>query len=206
MTLVSQAEYARRLSVTRAAVGQWKKAGRIVTEGSQVNVEASDARLKRYRRAGLPEINEATKTVKRGRPSVKQAGQLNSEPVCLTCVEITERLEAIDWTQTFDWSAEAQDERVRLAARCIGWEAVRSTVTDDGHWGGFQLRILASIEAYGLTADGIPAGHGFELDGWQVLRECRDELEPIDDGDEMTVRLELLPLLARPFGEWDKPR
>ena len=33
MTLVSQAEYARRLGVSRAAVAQWKKSGRLVLQG-----------------------------------------------------------------------------------------------------------------------------------------------------------------------------
>ncbi|MFL9930865.1 hypothetical protein P0D88_16760 [Paraburkholderia sp. RL18-103-BIB-C] len=206
MTLVSQAEYARRLGVTRAAVAQWRKAGKLVLQGRQVDAEATDALLKRYRRDGLPEINEDAKSVKRGRPGVKQAGQLNTEPVCLTCAEVMARLAAMDWTRTVDWSPKAQEERARLAAECIGWQAVQSEARDDGHWGGFQLRIPASIEAYGLTADGIPAGHGFELDLWDVLQAVRDELQPIDDNDEVTVRLDLLPLLAHPFSEHDKPR
>ncbi|CAB3775823.1 hypothetical protein [Pararobbsia alpina] len=211
MTLVSQAEYARRLGITRAAVAQWKSAGRLVLEGSKVNVEASDARLKKYRRAGLPEDNEAAKSVKRGRPSVKQgqesvkqAGRLNAEPVCLTCVEVMRRLAELDWTQTFDWSEAAQDERARLAAQCLGWQAVRSDVRDDGHWGGYQLRISSYVAAHGLTEDAIPAGHGFELDVWAVLKACRAELEPIDDGEEVKVRLDLLHLLAHPFTEYDK--
>ncbi|MGF6664834.1 hypothetical protein QF000_006502 [Paraburkholderia atlantica] len=204
MTLVSLAEYARRVGKTRAAVTQWKKAGRLVLQGDKVDVEASDARLRRYRRNGLPEINGDAKSVKRGRPSVKQAGTLNIEPVCLTCAEIMERLADLDWTQEFGWSASSLEERARLAAECIGWEAVRSPVVDDGHWGGFQLRIPAYIAAHGLTADAVPAGRGFELDLWDVLETCRAELEPIDHGDEMTVRLDLLPLLARPFSEYDK--
>lgn len=204
MTLVSQAEYARRLGVSRAAVAQWKKAGRLVLQGDKVDVEETDARLKRYRRDGLPDIVADTPTVKRGRPLVKQLDALNTEPVCLTCVEVMERLAALDWTQSFDWSPEAQDERARLAAQCIGWEAVKSPVRDDGHWGWFQLRIPAYIAAHGLTDNAVPAGHGFELDAWDVLKACRAELEPIDDDDEMTVRLDLLPLLAHPFSEHDR--
>lgn len=214
MTLVSLAEYARRVGKTRAAISQWKKAGRLVLQGDQVDVEATDAYLKRYRRAGLPEIDPQPKPVKRGRPSVKQSGksvkqpdaaQLNSESVNLTCVEVAQRLAALDWAQTFDWSPEAQDKRARLAAQCIGWEAVTSPIRDDGHWGGYQLRIPAHIEAHGLTEDAIPAGHGFELYPIQVLKVCREELEPIYVDDTMTVRLDLLPLLARPFHECDEP-
>lgn len=206
MTTVTLAEYARRVGKSRAAITQWKKAGRLVMQGERVDVEATDAKLKRYRRDGLHDIATDTPTVKRGRPSVKQAAELNREPVCLTCAEVMARLAALDWTQTFDWSAEAQDERARLAAQCIGWEAVRSAVTDDGHWGGFQLRISAYIAAHGLTADAVPAGHGFELDVRDVLEACRDELEPIDDDDEVTVRLDLLHLLAHPFAECDRQK
>ncbi len=206
MTLVSQAEYARRLDVSRAAVAQWKKAGRLVLDGDMVDVEATDAKLKRYRRAGLPEITEPTQPVKRGRPSVKHVDELNSEPVRMKCADVMRRLADLDWTQTFKWHASAQDERARQAAQCIGWQAVRSPIRDDGHWGGFQLRIAAYIEAHGLTGDAVPAGRGFELEVWDVLKECRDELEPIDDDDEVMVRLDLLPLLAHPFAEFDKRR
>src|SRR6516164_8242762 len=138
MTLVSQAEYARRLGVSRAAVAQWKKSGRLVLQGDLVDVDATDAKLKRYRRAGLPEVNEQAAVVKRGRPRVKSAAELNAEPVRLTCAEIMARLADLDWTQEFEWFASSQDERARLAAECIGWQAVRSAVTDDGHWGGFR--------------------------------------------------------------------
>jgi biotin operon repressor len=38
MTLVSQAEYARRLGVSSAAVAQSKKAGKLVLQGVKVDV------------------------------------------------------------------------------------------------------------------------------------------------------------------------
>ncbi|WP_231408932.1 hypothetical protein [Ralstonia solanacearum] len=194
MTTVTLAEYARRVGKSRAAVTQWKNAGKLVMQGERVDVEATDAKLKRYRRDGLPDIETAPKAVKRGRPSVKQ-------PVRLTCDEVARRLAALDWTQTFDWSTEAQDERARQAVQCIGWEAVTSPLRDDGHFGGYQLRIPESVAKYGLTVDTVPAGHGFELDTWDVLKVCRAELEPIDDDQEVIVRLDLLHLLAYPFGE-----
>lgn len=114
------------------------------------------------------------------------------------------RLSELDWKQDFNWSDEAQAERARRAAECIGWEAVTSPARDDGHFGGYQLRIPESVAKYGLTADAVPAGHGFELDVWDVLKACRAELEPIDDDDEVTVRLDLLHLLAHPFSEYDR--
>lgn len=201
MTTVTLAEYARRVGKSRAAITQWKNAGKLVMKGKRVDVEATDAYLKRYRRKGLPDITTDTPTVKRGRPPVKQVDTLNAEPVRLTCAEVMERLAALDWTQTFDWSPEAQDERARQAAQCIEWVAVKSDTRDDGHWGGFQLRIPHYMGKFGLIPDAVPAGHGFELDAWNVLDVCRAELEPLSDDDEVDVRLDLLHLLAYPFGE-----
>jgi hypothetical protein len=73
-----------------------------------------------------------------------------------------------------------------------------------GTGGGFQLRIASYVDAHGLTEDAVPAGHGFELYSVDVLKACRSELEPIDDDDEVTVRLDLLHLLAHPFSEYDR--
>lgn len=53
MTVVSQAEYARMRDVSKKTVTQWKKDGKIVLADGGVDVEASDAYLKKYRTAGL---------------------------------------------------------------------------------------------------------------------------------------------------------
>lgn len=53
MTIVSQAEYARLLSVSKKTVTQWKKEGKLVLADGGVDVESSDAYLKKYRTAGL---------------------------------------------------------------------------------------------------------------------------------------------------------
>jgi len=207
---MSMAEYARRVGVSRAAISHWKREGRLVLQGSQVDVEATDARLKRYRRDGLPPIQESREPVKRGRPVKQTTEQLNAAntgPVQMTCGEVKRRLAELDWTQDFKWHASSQEERARLAAECIGWEAVRSPLADDAHWGGFQLRIPEYIGKHGLTFDAVPAGHGFELDVWDVLTACRAELEAADEDDwPVTIRLGLLPLLAHPFAEYDKQR
>lgn len=199
MTLLSQAEYARRIGVSRPAIAQWKKAGHLVMQGSQVDVEATDALLKRYRRGGLPKDLAPIESVKRPTKNVKQTTLLNTSPVSLTISEIAARLAELDWKQDFDWSEEAQAERALKAAACIGWEAVTSPLRDDGHWGGYQLRTVAEP----LHADHVVAGHGFELDVWEVLCKCRDEISPPDEEDEVSVRLDLLSFLARPFNEHD---
>jgi hypothetical protein len=163
MTVLTQAEYARRCGVSRQAVGQWKGDGRLVLQGSQVDVEASDAALKHYRRNAMSTPLTHAGPVKRGHPNANTTAQIDTEPMQLPCAEIMRRLTGLDWQQEFDWSDAAQHERATLAARCVGWFAVTSPVVDDGHWGGFQLRTEA-LGDHELNSDCIVAGYGFELD------------------------------------------
>lgn len=215
MTLVSQAEYARHVGVSRPAIAQWKKAGRLVMQGSQVDVEASDALQKRYRRDGLPAALAPIEGVKRDRKSVKQSVKrqdlLNTERVCLTVAEITAQLAELDWKLDFDWSETAQAERARQAATCIGWEAVESPSRDDGHWGRFQLRMPMPGNSV-MIEDHVAAGFGFELFPSDVLKECRSEVADDAGSDddaneaEYLIRLDLLHHLARPFIECDSQK
>jgi hypothetical protein len=62
-----------------------------------------------------------------------------------------------------------------------------------------RAELIEIIET--LTEDAVPAGHGFELYPVDVLKVCRAELEPIDEGDQVMVRLDLLHLLAYPFSQ-----
>lgn len=53
MTLENQAAFAARHNVSRKTVTSWKARGWLVFEGDQVNVEASNERLRLYRRDGI---------------------------------------------------------------------------------------------------------------------------------------------------------
>lgn len=50
MSVVNQAEYAAMHGVSRKTVTQWKSCGWLVFQDGKVDVEASDAQLKKYRR------------------------------------------------------------------------------------------------------------------------------------------------------------
>ncbi len=52
--LVSQSEFARMCGVSRQAVLKWKAAGRLVLQGSQVDVEATDSHMEKYHEGGSP--------------------------------------------------------------------------------------------------------------------------------------------------------
>jgi hypothetical protein len=69
-------------------------------------------RLAYYRREGLPDVLNGNYMVKRCRPA---AG-------------IAIELAAFDWTFALDWSDKEQDERARLAVRCVGLPALRRSV------------------------------------------------------------------------------
>jgi hypothetical protein len=56
MTLLTQAEFARQRGITPKTVSTWKKAGRLVMKGDQVDVEASIALLDRHRKGGAPGV------------------------------------------------------------------------------------------------------------------------------------------------------
>lgn len=58
MTLIAQVEYARRIGISKAAITQWKNAGRLVLQGLLVDVEATDAYQKRYHREVLKRLDE----------------------------------------------------------------------------------------------------------------------------------------------------
>jgi hypothetical protein len=212
MTLVSQAVFARMCKTTPKTVTKWKQEERLVMQGLLVDVEATEELMKRYRRKGSPIVLSATEVSKKGNARNKGSNndgvthlQGNDQIVTLSCTEILERLQLLDWTKEFDWSSEAVLQRARDAAKCIGWEAVESDTRDDGHWGGFQLRITKCVIDNVLKAGAIPAGHGYELSSIEVLYKVREEIEAdFDLSDTMEVDLTLLPLLAHPFHELDR--
>jgi phage terminase Nu1 subunit (DNA packaging protein) len=53
MTIVSQAEYSRLRGVSKKTITQWKQEGKLVLAEGGIDVEASDAHLQKYRKAGL---------------------------------------------------------------------------------------------------------------------------------------------------------
>ncbi|HAT1683152.1 TPA: hypothetical protein I8Y21_003876 [Klebsiella oxytoca] len=52
---MNQAEFARRHGVSRKTVTQWKERGWLVMNGREINVDASDALLKKYRKTVIRE-------------------------------------------------------------------------------------------------------------------------------------------------------
>lgn len=222
MTWMSQAAYARRHGVSPKTATMWKKSGLIVVTEEGVDVETSDARLRRYR-------NEHDGRAQRGArkaaasvtcSNVTFIGRLEGNGrkgngaiaprVELPIPEIRRRLRKLDWKQPAPASGEERWERARLAARCLGLEAAESDLDDDGHWGGLQLRDpnwWGNQEAY--PDQQVVAGFGFELTPLEVVLLCRREVDPEKDtfGDDGTyvVDLALLPALAYPHFEGQRP-
>lgn len=208
--LITQAEHARRCSVSRKSVTIWKDRGQLVMVGNLIDFEASYKGERWHASTKKVFADDASQDAVRA-PAKPPAGARGHRadpgaPVTLSRGEMVRRLRALDWTQAFDWSQGAQRGRALAAAEAVGLQAVESPAEDDGHWGGFQLRNLALMERHGgLCFDAIAAGYGFELEEGDVLFESRQRLDHPDDGpDDMdepiTIRLDHLPLLAYPFG------
>lgn len=68
MTLVSKSEFARLYGVSHTAVAKWNKSGWLVTQGSQVVLEESNAKLAQYRDS---KDGRAAKVSKRLKPETK---------------------------------------------------------------------------------------------------------------------------------------
>src|SRR5260364_216898 len=60
MAQVNQAAFAALHGVSRKTVTAWKARGWLVLQGDQVDVDALNARLKKYRREGLPVVTPVT--------------------------------------------------------------------------------------------------------------------------------------------------
>ncbi|HUB91107.1 MAG TPA: hypothetical protein VMA74_15390 [Dyella sp.] len=213
MTLVSQAVFARMCKVSPKSVTKWKHEKRLVMQGVLVDVESTEELMKRHRRKGSPVVLFAEEVTRTGNTNRKDGNKSsvtqekgNGRIVTLPCTEILEQLRHLDWTREFEWTPEAMHQRVHAAAKCIGWEVAESDLRDDGHWGGMQLRITEHLAKHGLTEDAVAAGFGYELFPFQVLQEVRKELEPaLGPDDTAAIDRTLLPLLARPFYEHDRP-
>lgn len=67
MATVKQSEFARLHGVTRNTITKWKARRWLVMRGDRVDVDASNARLKKYRRDGLPDAGKVTARVTRKR-------------------------------------------------------------------------------------------------------------------------------------------
>lgn len=178
MALVSQSEFARLCGVSRQAVLKWKSAGRLVLQGNQIDVEATDARMQRYHEGGSPLRKNAVDTVdnRLTNPGAvdKSSGNLSTEAL----------FRQLDGTQVFDFSRRSLENRVTKAANILG----------------FDLRLKG--DDIDLRRDGasffLAEGDTFAENAFCALDMMRWSLGSLSHvPDELRA---VVPLLARPFG------
>ena len=198
-TLLTQAEHARRCGVSRKSVTAWKHSGLLVMVGDRVDFDRS------YRGERWKSSVRGLFADERAAPASRQAGG-RSGPITVSRGEVLAELQRLDWSTP--WSPASVDERLRLAAALVGLEPVTSTLRDDGHWGGFQLR---ERDAGDPPLQGkVVLGYGYEVSAFDVLDYCRDFLAGPDDtvedlDDTVEVCFDQLHLLAYPFADWHTP-
>ncbi len=210
---MTMAEFGRLCGVTKQAVAKWVRRGVAkLADNHEIHLALTFEAMRHFRRDGVPlpfaalmgEVSEAVPDRAPGRAPA--TGTLSSH----RRDELVAQLRAFDWQRPFD-SSQDMHARVLDAAAAVGLEAVTSDLMDDGHWGGYQLRDIGAMDhCGGLSFDAITAGHGFDLDAFEALRECRERIlhpddGPGDQGDIFVIDLALLPALAYPFGPLHKP-
>ncbi|MDI1300604.1 MAG: hypothetical protein PSX71_01730 [bacterium] len=190
-TMMKQAAFARRHGVSEKTVTMWKKRGWVVTCEGKVNVDESEANLKKYRAAGV-------------RKNLTRADAGKEMPEGKEVTPMAQLL-SLDWQHPVtDWSVSAQEARARLACQCVGEVAMvrASKPYGDGNWGGWQLRDL-NVEHGPLDSlEQVWTGYGYELQPFEILRFLRKIL-----ADEQVFpdveRPDLLHTLAFPLAEWE---
>ncbi|MEK6420011.1 MAG: hypothetical protein V4801_10420 [Burkholderia gladioli] len=103
--LVSKAEFARMHGVSHTAVAKWQKAGWLVLQGSKVDVEASNAKLKQYR-----DSTDARATRPRGKVSSKAKPETKNETELET--ETSDAAGAGDESSATDEQPQRKGERI----------------------------------------------------------------------------------------------
>lgn len=170
--LITQAELARRLGVSKMAVTKWRQRGWIsLTDGLVDAVAAMDA-LRRHRG---PEQRHAAAVPRR----------TDVGPVRVSRAAVLALLEALDGLGVQPGACDAA--RVQQGAQAVGLVA-----TQDPDTGRFRL-----CRPNGATAGGAAS----TMDGPATLEVCRLAVDPPlhDPTAVVSVRLDLLPALARPY-------
>ncbi len=196
---VTQADFARMMLVSRKTITKWKS-HLLVMEGELVDVEASKARIARYRVGGIPKAA-------RGQAGTSPAQAVSQDlGISITRAEAAERLEALDGTVAFDWTPTAVEQRLYKSAAAVGLTLARSDLAPPVHWGGWQVQRLDGIGGHDLAVHDVVGGYGYELEASEVLYCCRRELvgyELLDlcPADAFSLSIEQLKVLAFPFCE-----
>jgi hypothetical protein len=218
---MTKAAFARLCNVSKPAVAKWLQRGiAVLAENGEVHLAATLAAMRAFRSDGVPAsfvafMNGDPVLVGRAltaasppaaaHPSQQRSSQFRR-------ADLVARLLALDWKHPWSLDDQGLRSRVAAAAAAVGFELAESDNDDDGHWGGYQLRSLATMAREGgICFDAIVAGYGYELDAWDVLRECREVIShpddtAEDDDDLIAFDLELLPALAYPFGPCHQQR
>jgi hypothetical protein len=216
-----KAAFSRLCGVSKQAVAKWVSRGiAMLAANDEIHLEATAAAMRSFRVAGLPPGfqafldgtppgAEASAPVADGRrPTARSHAPPRTAPATIRFrrAELVERLRALDWQAPWALDEERERSRAAAAAVAVGYELAESDESDDGHWGGYQLRSLERMTAQGWPSfEAVVAGYGYELEAWDVLQACREVISHPDDvegdgEDLIPFDLVLLQELAYPFG------
>ncbi|WP_175786352.1 hypothetical protein [Burkholderia cenocepacia] len=179
---MNQSEFAALHKVSRKTVTKWKERGWLVFAGDEVDVDASNALLKRYRRDGAPAVTQTAEGNSKGnkaKPAAKRVTSRDAEVTIRpdeTVADAANRiLVATGADMDFDdarcmkenyLALQAQLEYDRDAGLVVAVEDVARAVGDE--YAKVRSRLLA-----------IPAEHAPRIQRLKTVIEVQDALQEI---------------------------
>ncbi|WP_429497046.1 hypothetical protein ACQUFY_10825 [Robbsia andropogonis] len=84
---MNQSDYAKRHGVSRKAVTTWKQRGWLVFSGDEIDADASDENLARYRRGGSETVTQTNSGNTQGNKATSQKNRVTSDAAQVTIKE-----------------------------------------------------------------------------------------------------------------------
>lgn len=184
MHLMSVSQYAKHAGMSRQALYNWEsKQGFPARVNGKIDQAACDEYLRQYRDSHDPRTLNAKVTSGRGQGKARSG----MESVQMSVAAIRQRLA--------DCAGQAagmdEDERIRLATKCVGLFLSEGPYNPPVTFGGYRL---ATVETPEWEVGHIIAGGAFGLSASDALYDCRDyTLTLMDDETESSALREVIP-------------
>lgn len=180
--LLTRAEFARQMDVSKMAVTKWVQRGWVRLVDGKIDADQAKADLQRFRANEMPAM----------RPT------MSPTLLPISRQAVVRLLRALD-DSGLSWHRRPDSERLPAAAAAVGMTARAGARQDDLGGVGWELHGLASR----TEASRCIAGEGFTLNGAGILELCRLHVDPgtavSQVKGQVKVCLELVPALARPY-------
>jgi len=173
MELLNQAAYAKHQRVSRKAVTSWKKRGWLVFDGDMVDVAASDALVKKYRRGGGEVVTQSVTQSKGNKSGNKPKPAIEVAPGETTS-EAADRLsDHLDWS--IDEAKRVKETYLALLNQ-LEYDQKSGLVVPVSEVVGMVGKEYAMVRTKLLS---IPSSHAPQLHRCKTVTELHDGLQRV---------------------------